>query len=307
MSHSHNFVSELVIMAKAMEELPIVKAELEQAYQRTTEQSETIQRLELRILDMKNGYDTLSHSMSKMEADRDEAVKAFLEADDRAQQAVGFIRSAIGNAASFLQAVEPAPAVPVVQPEVSEAGGIQDTAWMTPPTPAQPPVGGDVPQGQSVPDPTPAPVDSTTGTTTPAEPTAAIETTGDATNIDSVASGPLPDAPTTGLPEPTSPATPATNTDAAPNTTSPESDGSSGNTDSGQSAAGEPTASTGPTDSPSAAPSSGVATTAPAQPDDVGYHNEPIYTTDGEWYSAWRDWSARMDAKYGAGNWSKRG
>lgn len=312
MSHSHNFVSELVIMAKAMEELPIVKAELEQAYQRTTEQAETIQRLELRILDMKNGYDTLSHSMSKMEADRDEAVKAFLEADDRAQQAVGFIRSAMSNAASFLQAVEPAPAVPVVQPEVSPDSGVQDSLGIIHGVsePAQPPVGGDVP-GQSEHNPTSTPTEPSTVITP--EPT--VNTTGDATNIDSVASGPFvgngggmsePLGPT----EQTSDVSPATNTDAASNTTFPDAVGSSGNTDSGQSAAGEPTAQVEPIASGTSATSHGanesenasqLTTTNSSVADDVGYHNEP--TSSQEWFS----WCERMDRRYGMGTWPARG
>lgn len=237
---STNFVSELVIMAKAMEELPVVKDQLEMTRKQYAEAGETIQNLQLRILDYKNSYDGLAATLTKTEADRDEAVRAFLEADDRAQQAVGFIRQAMSSSASFLQAVEPPAPVPVVQPETGEVSGVSDQAGVSVPVDPtatsgangtdtgqataapvasaipindQPPVGGDIPtQGPSVEGEsktsaaTPEPSGSTsseTATPTAASPVVPVVTSGDPANIDSVASAPGESA--QGEPQSTSP------------------------------------------------------------------------------------------------------
>lgn len=118
MSNTNNFVHELVVMAKAMEELPQVKAELDTARADNQLYLITIQRLELKLVDRANEIDALRQELRQVEAARDEAVLAFLEADDRTGKAMAFVRSLATNAQNLLDAALPAnpePTTPVAE------------------------------------------------------------------------------------------------------------------------------------------------------------------------------------------------
>lgn len=84
----NSLVSDLVLMAKAMEELPGIKAELDHAQGIADHRAETIQRLELKLMDAKNLEDTLRASIRDLEVARDDAELRFLELDEKAGKAM---------------------------------------------------------------------------------------------------------------------------------------------------------------------------------------------------------------------------
>ncbi len=111
-----NFVSDLVAMAKAFEELPKVQAERDDLIRESGEKSEVIQTLQLRIIDLKNSVDEKLASIKRVEAERDDAEYRFLESEDRTARALDFIRSTFGSAGSLIQALEPPAPAPVPVP-----------------------------------------------------------------------------------------------------------------------------------------------------------------------------------------------
>lgn len=78
-----NFVSDLVEMAKATEQLPLVQAQLDRANTMIEEQAKAIQSRELHIIELKAMIDELSTKLRAMEVSRDDAEYRFLEADEK--------------------------------------------------------------------------------------------------------------------------------------------------------------------------------------------------------------------------------
>jgi hypothetical protein len=107
----NNFVSDLVLMAQAMEKLPIVEHELSAA-------KSTINSLEQRLIDRASDMDQakiyaaqLEQKVHDLEVAKDAAETMFLEADDRTARALDFVKATFGNAGSLIQALEPPKAV----------------------------------------------------------------------------------------------------------------------------------------------------------------------------------------------------
>lgn len=111
-----NFVSDLVAMAKAFEELPTIKAELEQVTNERTEYQALVGRREESIARLKAELEASHEARRKVEAERDDAELRFLESEDRVSSALNFIKGTFGSAGSLIQALEPPAPVAVPQP-----------------------------------------------------------------------------------------------------------------------------------------------------------------------------------------------
>jgi hypothetical protein len=102
----NNFVSDLVLMAQAMERLPHVEADLAEARAQIEAAQNTVQRLELKLIDRAAIIDDLNAKLRTVEAERDEAIGTFLEADERTSRALDFIKATFGNAGALIQALD---------------------------------------------------------------------------------------------------------------------------------------------------------------------------------------------------------
>lgn len=109
----NSFVGDLVEMARAMEELPQVKAALLQMQNANLELSDAIAHREERIIELKTEIEAKASTIRSLEVARDDAELRFLEADDRTQRALGFVKTMFGSAGGLIQALEPQ----VAQPE----------------------------------------------------------------------------------------------------------------------------------------------------------------------------------------------
>lgn len=276
MGHNPNFVSELVQMAKAFEELPIVQGQLAESRQQVTEKDITIHELELKLIDLTNALDAANSATHKAEVERDHAESMFLESDDKLARAKDVFKTFIDDANDYLRAVEPQAqpepvnveyvglgevlAEPIVEPEVSVA---------VDPTPATTD-GGDGTLGQSE----SPPITTTEQSVTESIPTTSAPTV-EASSISEEAPHPVDptvaDLPVETGPDATSHGAETTANVSAPTTT--EQSSSSGS----------------------------------ASVDDVGYHNEPIINhAQPDAWSAWDAWCQRMNARYGSGQWPAR-
>lgn len=112
----NNFVSDLVQMAKAMEDLPIAEARIRELEADKAHALDTVQSRELAIIDYKAEIDRLRTTLHEVEVAKDAAETMFLEADDRTAKALDFIKTQFGSAGAIIQALEP-PKVVEPQPE----------------------------------------------------------------------------------------------------------------------------------------------------------------------------------------------
>ena len=103
----NNFVSDLVLMAQAMEKLPQVQADLADTKHELNAAYDIVQDRELRILDLKTEVEALQAKLREAEVAKDQAETMFLEADDRTSRALEFIKASFGAAGSLIQALEP--------------------------------------------------------------------------------------------------------------------------------------------------------------------------------------------------------
>lgn len=291
-----NFVHDLVQMAKAFEELPQVQAHLAGANNIIEEQGQRIQHLELRLIDLKNELDAAHAATRKVEVERDHAERMFLETDDRLNAFRRLVQAFDTDVKSLVQAAEPEPKPEPIVTKFDDGGPYNEP--IGDPGPA---IGGAF-EGQGEVDPT-ASTDSTFAS--PNVSTQPVETQTTASSDTEAVSV---------QPDPT-PVSGNTSESAWPGS----NEASLQRSEEGVPAAGtlypaDPTQATasspaGNTPIPGSAPTDaavGVADapagSAPAE-DDVGYHNEPRIA--GSW-EAWDDWCARMNAKYGPGNWPVR-
>lgn len=284
MSHNTgNFVHELVIMAKAMEELPLVQASLTESRRQVSEQSVTIQQLELRLIDLKNELDAAHAATRTMEAQRDDAEMRFLEADDKVSSFTRLIKDQAKAFGLLLEAVEPTakpepvstgPDLTKIEEHKFDDGGPYNE-------PTTQPAGQhwsaeDEANHQRAVDPTPVTADGGDGTSERSEQSLPPQ---EVNELEEWAARPLdpelpvPGYPTEGVSVPADPTVPnvdvmsgATPTTDAPNTTSPTT----------------------------------------SDEDDVGYHNEPLISTEPGGWQAWDSWCTRMNRRYGGGSWPAR-
>jgi len=159
-----NFVGDLVAMATAFERLPQVEADLAEARNTINAHLNTIQRLEHKLLDRANEITDAQSRIRSLEVERDDAQFHALEADDRTQRALEFIKATFGNAGALIQALEP-PATPKPEQATSDVpvSAVPAAAEVMPinsPEPeAQRPLTDPVPslEGTPMPQPSPAP------------------------------------------------------------------------------------------------------------------------------------------------------
>lgn len=279
MSHNTgNFVHELVIMAKAFEELPQVREELNRVNNQLIETLEQVQRLELKLIDRANEIDTIRATLAGVEAERDEATRAFLEADDKI---AGFTRLIKDQAKAFgllLEAVEPkAEPEPVNEPTVQAEPTTQPTGqhWSAE----------DEANHQRAVDPTPVTADGGDGTSasgqSEAGPIAIISMQEETTSapLSATSNGAEPIEPVSTQPSE------GVSVPADPTANSTAGDGASSET---------------------ATPTLSADAQADAPEDDVGYHNEPLISTEPGGWQAWDSWCTRMNRRYGGGSWPAR-
>jgi hypothetical protein len=114
-----NFATELAQMALASQRLPEVEGELRAAHRAHEVDLDTIQMLELRIMDLKSQADYLRATVRKVEAERDDAELRFLECDDAKTTLVRTLEVLGKDVAGVLAAVMPIPTAPTVTEGVS--------------------------------------------------------------------------------------------------------------------------------------------------------------------------------------------
>lgn len=143
----NSLVGDLVAMAQAMERLPLVEAELSKAHADIETYANKAMSIALDLEQSKTYAATLEQKVRDTEAARDDAELRFLEAEDRTEKALAFVRTMFGNAGSLIQALEPPKPEPV--PGVQPAP-VEHTASGWNPNVEQ------APQGQGAMDPTSA-------------------------------------------------------------------------------------------------------------------------------------------------------
>jgi len=159
------FVHDLVSMAKAMEELPAVKAALATEVEHANRLAQTVQAREEAILRLKAEYEALQAKLKTAEAERDDAEIRFLEADDKAHRVLDMVRGVqalVGETVVTLdppKPVEPEPAP--VSVSVDPTTAPTPTSFDSPPADIAASTVGSISTepGQSASPPTPAPVD----------------------------------------------------------------------------------------------------------------------------------------------------
>ncbi len=121
---ANSLVHDLVEMAKAMETLPLVQAQLAEAEAKNNFQLETIQRLELKLIDRTAEIDVANAATRKAEAERDSAESMFLETDDKLLAFRRLVSAFSTDAASLLRAQEPEPTTqpPQAGPSIDDGG-----------------------------------------------------------------------------------------------------------------------------------------------------------------------------------------
>jgi hypothetical protein len=276
-----NFVNDLVMMAKAFEELPKVQAELNTAHTQIEEYAKRVQTLEMRLIDRANEIDNLNAKVRTVEVERDHAETMFLETDERLQALRGIFTHFTHSVDGFIKAVEPPKPEPVAEPtaEVKVGASEEDVGQSEHPLPAS-----DEQSTNST---------SSSFETQPTAPSTSPERGGGQSNAQPQA-------------------------EEAPHSVDPTSAPSKGRLDflqrgapdvgaaSDESAASSTTLGESAADPTPATESSSTNVSdalASPQPDDVGYHNEPKVIA-GNWHD-WDGWCARMNARYGT-QWPPR-
>jgi hypothetical protein len=116
--HVNNFVTDLVSMAKAMEELPVVQRELGDAKAENSALLGMIAERDASLEQSRSYAASLEAKIHSAEVARDDAEFRFLEAEDRTASALAFIRTVFGNAGTLIQVLDPPKATtePVNEP-----------------------------------------------------------------------------------------------------------------------------------------------------------------------------------------------
>lgn len=109
----NNFVSDLVLMAQAVEELPKVKEALADREAMYDDLLKRINYVEGDLAQAKDYAASLEQKVRDAEVAKDSAETMFLEADERTSRALDFIKATFGNAGSLIQALEPPKPEPV--------------------------------------------------------------------------------------------------------------------------------------------------------------------------------------------------
>ena len=116
-----NFVTDLVEMAKATEQLPIVERERDQLKADNDTLRDTIQSLQLRAIDRKEEVERLLATIRQLEVARDDAELRFLEVEDDAATAAILARDMQSLAERLITVLDPPKPQPEAIPEVVKA------------------------------------------------------------------------------------------------------------------------------------------------------------------------------------------
>ncbi len=181
----NNFVTDLVEMAKAMEELPRVREELDRANTTIENYAKQIHSVQMDLEQSKSYAADLEQKVRNAEASRDDAEMRFLELDEKASKALGALGNIMANVNDAVKDLTPPKPEPVKEPEAIADKAADEVANKPYSWPAlEPmPVSGwaDPSPGQSVTVPTPHdagghPSDSSpNATTAPVEATATAD------------------------------------------------------------------------------------------------------------------------------------
>lgn len=119
-----NFVHDLVEMAKAMETLPQVQAELERANTQIEQYAKQVQEREIAIIDYKAKIEELQSKVRATEAERDDAELRFLDLEEKVHLVIGtlsHVGELVGDVESKLTPPKPQPE-PVVEAQPQSSG-----------------------------------------------------------------------------------------------------------------------------------------------------------------------------------------
>lgn len=111
-----SLVNDLVEMAKAVELLPQVQAELDRARETIDHRGQHIEQLELKAHAYKQEIETLHSTIRSLEVARDDAELRFLELDEHATKAIDFARTATINMEAVMALLSPPKAQPEPEP-----------------------------------------------------------------------------------------------------------------------------------------------------------------------------------------------
>ena len=118
-----SLVSDLVEMAKAVELLPQVQAELDRARETIDHRGQHIEQLELKAHAYKQEIETLHSTIRSLEVARDDAELRFLELDEHASavtRSLGDMQAALGQAVVLLSPPKPQPEPEPINPHANE-------------------------------------------------------------------------------------------------------------------------------------------------------------------------------------------
>jgi hypothetical protein len=114
----NNFVSDLVLMAQAVEKLPQVEAELEASRSDNAKANEYIMSLKADLEQARTYAATLEQKVRETEASRDDAELRFLELDEKAHKILGDLASVITLAKAAELELSPPKPEPMPEPNI---------------------------------------------------------------------------------------------------------------------------------------------------------------------------------------------
>ncbi len=172
--HVANFVHDLVAMAKAMEENPILQEQIEALKAQLGAAQDHNAGLEVNIISYKQQIDNLQAKVRSLEVERDDASFRTMESEDLAHKALSFIRQAEIAAAAAMSLLTPPKPEPIKEPEPVLPQAIDSQSYEDAhPKPFEPLP--DATQGQSEGPSSSAPVDTSEQTASPTVQTVSIE------------------------------------------------------------------------------------------------------------------------------------
>ena len=109
MTHEHvtDFAQELVKMAMATTRVPQLEQEVRTLRNENNHNLDTIQRLELKLIDKEARIESLQSTIRSLEVSRDDAELRFLECDDAKGTLVRVLEGFMADAKGVLQAIAP--------------------------------------------------------------------------------------------------------------------------------------------------------------------------------------------------------
>lgn len=127
--HVNNFVTDLVEMAKAMDELPKAQALVKSLQDENFGLLNKVQERELHIIELKAEVETHLASIRSLEVARDDAELRFLELEEHATSSVGLARAAKANLEAMIRQLDPPKPEPVSTIQPAEAEHVAIHSW----------------------------------------------------------------------------------------------------------------------------------------------------------------------------------